>query len=123
MTDMAIDRFMKGKMEIGGTGGFALGKWGLGVACAGGASGGLEEVVVTANQGAFLGGGWTDIQPQPANVINDDIYGPNADLHAILMAPGGRFAPANPVRARLSQMVVEAWDTSSKPPEKSTQTN
>ena len=31
MTDTAVDNFTKGKMELGGTGGFALGTYGLGV--------------------------------------------------------------------------------------------
>src|SRR4051794_16944335 len=35
MTDAAVDNFIKGNMELGGTGGFAIGTWGMGAAGAG----------------------------------------------------------------------------------------
>ncbi len=91
MSDAAVDNFVKGKIEIGGTGGFAIGTWGLGVSGAGGINGGLETLILTTNQGAFLGGGWAGIQPHPADKLNSEIYGPNPDLSAILSVPGGKY--------------------------------
>ena len=81
---------------------------------AGEIKGGLEELILTTNKGAFVGGGWAGIQPKPAKTVNDDTYGPNADLKAILNSPGGKYAPAKPVRAKLTEMVVQAWDVSGK---------
>jgi hypothetical protein len=109
MTDAAVDNFVKGNMELGGTGGFAIGTWGAGVAGAGEIKGGLEELVMTTNQGAFVGGGWAGIQPKPATIINDDAYGANADIRSILAVSGGRYVPANALRAKLTEIVVEAW--------------
>jgi len=114
MTDTAVDGFVSGHMKIGGTGGFAIGTWGLSGAGAGGLSGGLEAIILSTNQGAFLGGGWTGVQPKPAKALNDDTYGPDADLRAILDTPGGKIAAAREVRAKLTQMVVESWTTSGK---------
>jgi lipid-binding SYLF domain-containing protein len=116
MTDMAVDNFVKGQMEIGGSGGFAIGSWGMGAAGAGGIKGGLEELILTTNQGAFLGGGWAGIQPRPATPINDDTYGPGTDITRILGVPGGKYAPANPVRAKLTDMVMESWNTRGNAP-------
>ena len=115
MTDMAVDNFVKGQMEIGGSGGFALGSWGVGAAGAGGIKGGLEELILTTNQGAFVGGGWAGIQPKPAKRINDDTYGPGANVKTILSTPGGKYAPAKPVRAKLSEMVMQAWNAQATP--------
>jgi lipid-binding SYLF domain-containing protein len=117
MTDLAVDNFVNGNMEAGGTGGFAIGTWGFGGAGAGGITGGLEEIILTTNEGAFVGGGWAGIQPKPAKKINDDTYGPNTDIKSILNVPGGKYTPARQVRARLSEMVVEAWNLSGRPDE------
>jgi len=114
MTDTAVDGFVKGEMKIGGTGGFAIGTWGLSSAGTGGISGGLEAIILSTNQGAFLGGGWTGVQPKPAEDLNYETYGPHADLRAILDKPGGKYAPAKDLRAKLTHMVVESWDTSHK---------
>ncbi len=114
MTDAAVDNFIKGNMEIGGTGGFALGNYGAGASGAGEMKGGLELLILTTNKGAFLGGGWADTKPTPATKLNDDIYGPNANVNAILAAPGGKYAPATELRTRLAKMVAEAWDVSGK---------
>jgi lipid-binding SYLF domain-containing protein len=114
MTDTAVDNFVAAEMTIGGTGGIAIGPTGIGGSGAGGVSGGLEEIILTSNQGVFFGGGWSGIQPKPEKTINDDIYGANADIRAILDRPGGTYAPAKEIRAKLTQMVTEAWDTSHK---------
>jgi lipid-binding SYLF domain-containing protein len=114
MTDPAVDNFADGQMTIGATGGMAIGPTGVGGSGAGGVSGGLEEIILTSNEGVFIGGGWSGIQPKPEKTINDDIYGPNTDIRAVLDRPGGDYAPAREIRAKLTQMVLEAWDTSHK---------
>jgi lipid-binding SYLF domain-containing protein len=109
MTDEAVDQFVKGKMVIGGKGGFAIGTMGLGASGAGGLKGGLELIIVSTNEGVFLGGGMSTITPVPEKKRNDEIYGSNANPTAILAGNGGKYVPAEKVRAKLSQMVVEAW--------------
>src|SRR3954447_5527610 len=86
MTDAAVDSFVKGEIDLGGTGGFAIGSWGVGVSGTGQINGGLEQLTVTINEGAYLGGGWTGIQAKPAKEINGAAYGPNTDLMTILNA-------------------------------------
>lgn len=110
MTDQAMDNFEHGQMEIGGTGGFAIGTYGMGASGAGGIKGGLELILVSTDEGAFLGSGFATTKPKLANDLNAQVYGPHANTDAILAGTGGRYAPANRVRERLSKMVVEAWD-------------
>ena len=111
MTDDAVDKFVSGTMSISGTGGFAIGPWGFGGAGAGGITGGLEMVILSTNKGAFLGSSWSGLSPKAAPEINAAIYGPGVDPKTILAVPGGRYAPANAIRASLSKMVVQSWDT------------
>jgi hypothetical protein len=96
-------------MVIGGKGGFAIGNMGMGASGAGGLKGGLELIIVSTNEGVFLGGGMSTITPLPQKILNDEIYGGNANITAILAANGGKYAPAEKVRGKLSHMVVEAW--------------
>ncbi len=110
MTDLAVDNFVNGKMNVGGSGGFAVGTLGMGASGAGGIKGGLELIIVSTNEGAFLGSGMTDMTPAPATALNDLAYGRNADIKSILSGTGGKYAPAIPVRAALSTMVTKAWD-------------
>ena len=51
MTDTAVDNFVKGKMELGGTGGFAIGTYGMGVSGTGELKGGLEMILLSTNTG------------------------------------------------------------------------
>ena len=110
MTDTAVDNFVKGKVELGGSGGFAIGTYGLGAAATGGLKGGLEMIILSTNEGAFAGGGWAEAKPSLAQPLNDELYGKNADVSQILAAPGGKYAPAIKLRQVLSQMVVQAWE-------------
>ena len=110
MTDEAVNNFVKGKMELGGTGGFAIGTYGLGVSGTGELKGGLEMIILSTNKGAFAGGGWAEVTPVLASKLNDEIYGKNADVSQILAVPGGKYGPAIKVRQVLSQMVGEAWE-------------
>ena len=110
MTDEAVDNFVKGKIELGGTGGFAIGTYGLGVSGTGELKGGLEMIILSTNKGVFGGGGWAEVKPALASTLNDEIYGTNADVGQILATPGGKYGPAIKVRRVLSQMVAEAWE-------------
>jgi len=110
MTETAVDNFVKGKMEFGGTGGFAIGTYGLGVSGTGEIKGGLEMIMLATNKGAFGGGGWAEAKPALATKFNDEIYGKGANTSQILSAPGGRYGPAVKVRQLLSQMVEQAWE-------------
>ena len=110
MTDTAVDNFVKGNMELGGTGGFAIGTYGLGVSGTGEIKGGLEMIILSTNKGAFAGGGWAEVKPVLASKLNDEIYGKNADVRQILAGRGGQYGPAIKVRQVLSKMVVEAWE-------------
>ncbi len=110
MTDEAVNNFVQGKTELGGTGGFAIGTYGLGVSGTGGLKGGLEMIMLSTNEGAFAGGGWAEAKSSLATQLNDGIYGANADVSQILATPGGKYAPAIKIRRVLSQMVAEAWE-------------
>jgi lipid-binding SYLF domain-containing protein len=110
MTDRAVTDVVTGKMELGGTGGFAIGTYGLGVSGTGGIKGGLEMIMLSTNKGAFLGGGWAEAKTALASTLNEEIYGKSADISQILAAPGGKYAPAIKVRQVLSRMVGEAWE-------------
>jgi lipid-binding SYLF domain-containing protein len=89
MTDEAVNNFVQGKTELGGTGGFAIGTYGLGVSGTGGLKGGLEMIMLSTNEGAFAGGGWAEAKSSLATQLNDGIYGANADVSQILATPGG----------------------------------
>jgi lipid-binding SYLF domain-containing protein len=110
MTDAAVDNFVKGKVELGGSGGFAIGTYGLGASATGELKGGLEMIILSTNEGAFAGGGWAEVKPSLAKPLNDEIYGTHADVSQILAVRGGKYAPAVKLRQILSQMVVEAWE-------------
>lgn len=110
MTDTAVDNFIRGKIELGGTGGFAIGTYGLGVSGTGGIKGGLEMIMLSTNEGAFGGGGWAEVTPALAMNLNDEIYGKSANVSQILAVPGGKYAPAIKLRNLLGRMVVEAWE-------------
>src|SRR5262245_3603035 len=109
MTDDAVDDFVKGKVELGGTGGFAIGDYGLGVSGLGGLHAGLEMIMLSTSKGAFGGGGYAEMKTTLASKLNDEIYGKNASVSQILAAPGGKYAPAVKLRQVLSQMVEQAW--------------
>jgi lipid-binding SYLF domain-containing protein len=110
MTDTAVDNFIRGKIELGGTGGFAIGTYGLGVSGTGGIKGGLEMIMLSTNEGVFGGGGWAEVTPALAMNLNDEIYGKSANVSQILAVPGGKYAPAIKLRNLLGRMVVEAWE-------------
>lgn len=77
MTDKAVDGLVKGLQKVGGTGGFALGEWGVGASAGGGIHGGWEVLMVTTSKGAFLGGGFADMKMSEIKGLNQAAYGAN----------------------------------------------
>lgn len=111
LTDTALHEFVSGTMQVGGTGGITIGV-GVSVSGAGGVNGGLQMLIVSTNEGLSLGGGLATISTKPAADLNAQAYGPDADVKAILAAPGGKYAPARQLRAELTEMVRQAWSIS-----------
>ena len=109
MTDKAVDELVRGLQKVGGTGGFALGDWGLGTSGAGGIHGGLEVIMVTTSKGAFLGGGFADMKMSEIKGLNQAAYGANHDMIAILSKPGGKFQQAEELRGHLKDAVIKSW--------------
>lgn len=110
MTDDAVEDFTKGNFQLGGTGGFALGKWGIGASAGGSESGGLEMLIISSAEGAFLGAGWTSSKPELLDELNTQVYGSGFDAKEVLGKPGGAYPAAVGVRETLGEMVVQSWD-------------
>ncbi|HEY2586570.1 MAG TPA: lipid-binding SYLF domain-containing protein [Tepidisphaeraceae bacterium] len=117
MTDTAVDNFIHGRMQMGGSGGLTLGVVGISAAGAGGVDSGLESLIVATSQGAALGSGVATIVPKSAANLNAQAYGAHTDkdLQSVLARPGGTFAPATPFRQDLTRMVRHAWDIRNAP--------
>jgi len=109
MTDEAVDDLVKGLQKMAGTGGFALGGWGVGASGGGGVHGGLEVLTVTTSKGAFLGGGLADMKMSEMKKLNQTAYGAGYDMSAILSKPGGKFKQANELRSHLKEAVIKSW--------------
>ena len=109
MTDKAVDGLVEGLQKVGGSGGFALGEWGVGASAGGGIHGGWEVLMVTTSKGAFLGGGFADMKMSEIKGLNQAAYGANHDMNAILSKPGGKFQQAAELRAHLKDAVIKSW--------------
>jgi lipid-binding SYLF domain-containing protein len=109
MTDEAVDDLVKGLQKMAGTGGFALGGWGVGASGGGGVHGGLEVLTVTTSKGAFLGGGLADMKMSEMKKLNQAAYGKNYDMNTILSKPGGKLKAAADLRTHLKEAVIESW--------------
>jgi lipid-binding SYLF domain-containing protein len=109
MTDKAVDDLVEGLRKAGGTGGFALAKWGIGASGGGGIHGGLEVLTVTTAKGAYLGGGLADTKMSDLKKLNQAAYGAGYDMDAILSKPGGKLQEAAQLRAHLKEAVIKSW--------------
>ncbi len=109
MTDEAVDDLVKGLQKMAGTGGFALGGWGVGASGGGGLHGGLEVLTVTTSKGAFLGGGLADMKMSEMKKLNQAAYGTGYNMNTILSKPGGKFKQANELRSHLKEAVIKSW--------------
>lgn len=109
MTDRATDDLISGVAKLSGTGGFALGAWGLGATGSGGIEGGLEVILVSTSKGAYLG---TVMGDQDINVLqslNEQAYGKGYDIATILSQSGGSLAVADGLRNDLKDAVIQSW--------------
>ena len=109
MTDEAVDELAKGLQKMAGSGGFALGNWGMGASGGGGLHGGLEVITVTTAKGAFLGTGLADMKMDELKELNQAAYGADYDMKAILSTPGGKFKEAADLRSHLKEAVIKSW--------------
>lgn len=109
MTDEAADGLAKGVQKMAGSGGFALGDWGIGASGGGDLHGGLEVITVTTAKGAFLGTGLADMKMSEMKKLNQAAYGAGYDMSAILSKPGGNFKQGNELRSHLKEAVIKSW--------------
>jgi lipid-binding SYLF domain-containing protein len=109
MTDTAVKEFTSGSMKIGGSGGITVGTYGISVSGAGALDSGLELLIISSSEGLSLGGGVATIDPNPAKELNQQAYGPDPDLKAILSVPGEKYVPAAGLRNDLTAIVSKAW--------------
>jgi lipid-binding SYLF domain-containing protein len=110
MTDLAVDNFINGTMQIGGTGGITVANYGISISGAGDVNGGLELLILSTSHGLSLGSSIATISPVPVKDLNAQVYGPQMDPKKILAMPGGKFVQAAKMRQELTEMVVHAWD-------------
>ena len=105
----AADDLINGINKLSGSGGFVLGKLGLGVTGAGGIKGGLETITVSTAEGAFLGGGLGKVDISALKELNKAAYGQDFDIAETLSQLGGKLKEADGMRAHLKSAVVKAW--------------
>ncbi|MBM9513703.1 lipid-binding SYLF domain-containing protein [Desulfogranum marinum] len=109
MTDKATDELISGTDKLSGTGGFALGTWGLGATGAGGVKGGLEVITVSTSKGAYLGGVMGDQDISVLQSLNEQAYGKGYGIVEILSQPGGSLPAADGIRSDLKEAVIKSW--------------
>ena len=108
MTDSGVDDLLAGAGKIGGSGGFALAKWGLGVSGSGGTKGGLQVLTVATGQGLSLGGGLQHTTMSFQKDLNAAYYGVGVELRSVAAARG-RSSEAAELRTVLEKAVARAW--------------
>jgi lipid-binding SYLF domain-containing protein len=86
---------------MGGGGGFALGKLGVGSQGGGSLGGGLEMISVSTKKGLQIGGNVADTRIHPADKFNEAAYGKDHDIKEILSKPGGKLEAAKTLREAL----------------------
>ena len=111
MTDRAIDDFISGVSKVSGSGGFALGDLGVQGSAAGGASGGLEILVLGTSRGLALGSGIERMTMSNDRSENEKAYGGGVRVDQVLAAPGSRLAAAADLRSTLKEAVQKSRTT------------
>ena len=114
MTKKALDELIAGVDQYGGGGGFAIGSLGLSTTGAGGLKGGLEVLAVSTAEGAFLGGGFTDVNIELAMDINNAVYGPDFDIKETLASTEDKLRELDEMRRILTDSVHASWWEGSK---------
>jgi lipid-binding SYLF domain-containing protein len=108
LTRSAVDKFVGGVGQVSGTGGFALGSFGVGAAGSGSLSGGVEIMTVETSEGLALGSGLAQLKVAPNNDLNRSAYGNAADLKTVL-AGDGKLKDAEALRSMLKEAVKHSW--------------
>lgn len=75
---------------------------------AGGASGGIEMLTVSSNKGFYVGGALEGIKIWLNDDINQQAYGEDFDLDAVVKSTGGNFMPAVGIRSKLEKAAHQA---------------
>ena len=114
MTKKALDELIAGVDQYGGSGGFAIGAWGIGSTGAGGPISGLAVLSVSTAKGAFLGGGFTDVDIELAMDINKAVYGSDFDVKETLARTDGELPEFAEIRKILTESVHASWWEGSK---------
>ncbi len=114
MTRKALDELIAGVDQYGGGGGFALGSWGLSSTAAGGPKSGLAVISVSTAEGAFLGGGFTNVDIELAMDINNTVYGADFDVKETLANTKGEVPEFDAIRKILTESVHASWWEGSK---------
>ncbi len=114
MTKKALDDLIAGVDQIGGGGGFAIGSIGMSSTGAGGFKGGLQVLSVSTAEGAFLGGGFTDVEIELARDINKAVYGSNFEVKETLARTDGELPDFGEIRKILTDSVHASWWEGSK---------
>ena len=101
LTDQLAEGIAEGVSKMGGGGGFALGKLGLGSEGGGSLGGGLEMISVSTKNGLQLGGNVANTRVHPADDFNKAAYGDDYNIKEVLSKPGGKLEAAQTLREAL----------------------
>lgn len=116
LSDAALEYVLSGKTRLGGSGDFTIGV-GVSGRAAGGASGGIELLMVSTNKGVFLGGSFEGVTISVDDELNRKAYGDSFDLTVTISNTGGGYLPAESIRRILEQAAYEAvWGKAQQNP-------
>ena len=107
LSDAALDQVLSGKTRVGGSGDFTIGV-GVSGHAAGGASGGIEMLMVSSNKGVFLGGSFEGVTISIDDEMNRQAYGDAFEINEIVSDSGGIYLPAESIRRTLKRSAYEA---------------
>ena len=110
LTERVADGLVDGVSNIGGSGGFALGKLGFGSTGGGSVSDGLEMFSVSTRAGLELGGSIENTHVKPADEFNHAAWGEKYDMKAILAQPGGNLDAASKLREALIKSTKTSFE-------------
>ncbi len=107
LSDAALEYVLSGRTRFGGSGDFTIGV-GVSGRAAGGASGGIEMLMVSTNKGLFLGGSFEGVTISIDDEMNRQAYGDSFELNEIISNTGGKYLPAESIRRTLKRSAYEA---------------
>jgi len=109
LTRGAVDQFVHGNSETAGSGGIALGDWGVGASTGGGLKAGIQSMTVIESKGLALGGGIGNAELTMRTDLNKAVYGEDFDFVVTLMSKGGTLPAAAKLRTLLDDAVKASW--------------